>query len=206
MTTCFILFQITNIFAQDSISVKKKFEVKTSYILQRPFYSVNSPIDLFLFRRDYRLRSALSFSVRYFPFERWYAEYQLSYSQEGAGYNEQFTNANYEKNSLFLGYSSKYKHRIIFEIYTGFEMNVFLNAKFKNKKSQEKENVSSYFNRLNYSIPLGVGFKTKISNKLYLSFSTFVSMGISNSVNKDYLKAYQVIFPSMKIGISKFIN
>ena len=85
-------------------------------------------------------------------------------------------------------------------------MNVFLNAKFKNKKSQEKENVSSYFNRLNYSIPLGVGFKTKISNKLYLSFSTFVSMGISNSVNKDYLKAYQVIFPSMKIGISKFIN
>lgn len=201
-----MLLQWSGASAQEGFSVKKKVEVKASYSIQRPIYSVTSPLDFFVFGKDNRYRNAINMGARYYPFEKWFAEYQLSYSQEGGGYKEQFTNANYMKNSLFWGHSSDHSRRLILEIYSGVEMNVFLNARFKNAGNSEMENVNSYFNKLNVSVPIGMGLKTKISDKTFLSLSTSFSVSLNNSIHSDNLDVYQVIVPSFKIGISQFIR
>lgn len=201
-----MLLQWAGVSAQESFSAKKKFEIKASYTIQRPIYSVTSPFDFIVFGKDNRFRNAINMGARYYPFEKSYAEYQLSYSQEGGGYKEQFTNANYMKNSLFWGHSSDHSRRLIFEIYTGVEMNIFLNARFRNAGNSEMDNVNSYFNKLNVSVPIGIGLKTKISGKTFLSLSTFFSVNVNNSIHSDNLDVYQVIVPSLKIGISKFIH
>jgi len=191
--------------AQNLNSVKKAMEVRLAFALQRPFYVSNDLSDIGLPKQS-RYRSAVSAELRYYPFNRSFAEYQLGYSQEGAGYASQFTNANYLKNSIQIGYSALHSRRLIFDMYAGWCFNILLSAKFKNAQTGNTENVGSYYSRTAQGISLGLGVKTKIKNDLYIGLSTFMNIGVSPISKNVSPEELQFVIPAFKISVSKLIR
>lgn len=206
--TILILFLSSQIFAQDnSIIAKNHFEVSLKYAIQRPIYSVSSPADIVAFTHTNRYRSRLGIGIKYYVFEKWFLEYNLAFSQEGGGYKEQFTNTNYLKNGINIGYSTNQNRRLIFDIYTGFDLNLLLNSKFKNKITDESETVTDYHKRFVFSFPvLGMGFKTKIHENLFLAAHTYASMTNFRVSKEENTKVSQVILPAFQISLSKFLK
>jgi hypothetical protein len=191
--------------AQTDSTHSKKFELTAAYSIQCPLYSVNSSQDLML-TQDTRFRSRIGLGIKYYPFQRWYGEYSMSFSQEGGGYIQQKTNANYFKNSFLLGYSSLDNNRIIFNILCGFEVNLLLNARLINELNGESDNVSDYYHRVNISFPIGLGFKTQIVNGYYFGCHTYVSFSPYSISSVESIKVSQIIFPAFQFSISKFLN
>lgn len=196
-------FFATTLLAQDEGLVKNKFEVKLSYALQRPFYAptLSSLINV---KRDFRLRNAASLGIRYYVSNRFFAEYQLGYSQEGGGYEKQYTNTDYLKNSFLIGLSARHSRSVIFDISTGLDFNVLLDAKFKNAENDDQEVVRSYFNKTHWSFPLILGLKTKIGNDTYLGVQTFGSVSQNVSAESS-ANSTQFLFPAFKINLSKIL-
>jgi len=201
----FLIFLGSNVFAQEI--TKNHFELSLKYAIQKPFYSVTSPIDIIAVSHDNRYRSRLSLGCRFYVFNKWFAEYNLAYSQEGGGYNAQYTNTNYLKNGINIGFSSNHNRRLIFELYTGVDLNLLLNSKFVNKETDFSENVTNFNNRFVVSFPfLGTGFKTKIYEQTFVSVHTFLSMSKYNVSSEENTMVSQVIIPAFQIGISKFLK
>lgn len=192
--------------AQEAFTARNCLEVKLQYALQRPGYSVNSPIDIAYMTQAYRFRSRIGIGLRYYVFEKWYVELNSAYSQEGGGYNKQFTNANYWKNALNLGFCSSHNRTLIVELYTGIDLNTLLGATLKNTETSEQEKVSDYFNRFMVSIPVGLGLKTKIAPNTYVSASTSLSMSSYRLDSKDYIRVSQFLSPVFQVGMSKIIQ
>lgn len=184
--------------------VKKGVELKAHYTLQRPFYSVNVPLDIVALPKDWRLRSTVGLDARYYLEERWFATYGLSYSQQGGSYKEQYTNASYLKNGIYFGFSEKHHRKLILEIYTGLESNLLLSAKFKTRN--KKENVKEYFSSHYFSIPLGIGIKTLVAKSFYLTFDASAHFGSYKVSSQEFISAAQIVFPAFRFGISKFIK
>lgn len=193
----------TSLGAQAEELVRNKFEVKLSYALQRPFYAptVSSLINV---KRDFRLRNAASLGIRYYVSNRFFAEYQLGYSQEGGGYEKQYTNTDYLKNSFLIGLSAQHSRNVIFDISTGLDVNVLLDAHFKSAETDDKEVVRSYFNKTHLSFPVAIGFKTKIGDGTYLGFQTFGSVS-QNVSSESSTKSTQFLFPAFKINLSQIL-
>jgi hypothetical protein len=198
----------TVIFAQDSIFFPMhKFEVSLNYAIQRPFYSITTPLDIIALPHLERYRSRIGVGSEYYVFNELFIEYQTAYSQEGGGFKEQYTNANYWKNGIYVGFCSNQNRKVIFNIYTGADLNILLNAKFKNAVIHKTENVSGYFNRFVISFPvLGVGFKTRIYENLFLKIQTCLSMTNYRISTEKYTNVSQVIFPAFQISLSEFLK
>jgi len=196
----------TKIFAQDNIFLSKyKFEVSSNFAIQRPIYSLTTPIDIVALPHQARYRSRIGVGLKYYVFNKWFVEYQTAYSQEGGGFKEQNTNANYWKNCIYVGFCSNQNRKIIFDIYTGMDFNILLNALFRNTVINKSENVSDYYNRFGTSFPvLGMGFKTKIHENLFVKVSTFLSLTNYRISAEEYTNVSQVIFPAFQISLSKF--
>ncbi len=192
--------------AQEEDPLKRKIEVGITYTLHRPFYSVNNPLDIVALPKAWRMRNALRISARYYPFEHWFVEASTGYSQEGGGYAQQHTNANYWKNGLYLGYSAKHHRKVIFETYTGIESSVLMSAKFKDKNSKTVENVRPFFRNTYTSIPFGIGLKTPLNNDTFLTLRTSGQLGMYEADSQTFIKAAQIIFPSFQVSVSKFIK
>jgi hypothetical protein len=193
----------TTLPAQAEELVKNKLELRLSYALQRPFYAPNAS-SLINVKRDFRLRNAASLGIRYYVSNRFFAEYQIGYSQEGGGYEKQYTNADYVKNTFLIGLSARHSQNVIFDFSTGLDFNVLLDANFKSRETDDKEAVRSYFNKTQLSFPLALGFKTKIGDDTYLGLQTFgsVSRNVSTEVST---KTMQFLFPAFKVNLSKIL-
>ncbi len=205
----FILISLnTKICAQDSImNPKHKFEVSINYAMQRPFYSISTPIDIITFEHHSRYRSKVGMGLKYYVFNKWFVEYQTAFSQEGGGYKEQYTNANYWKNGFYLGFSSNHTRRVIFDFYTGMDINFLINAKFKNTVIGQNENVSDYYNPVVLSFPvLGLGLKTKIYDDIFIRAGSYLSMTNYRVSSEKNTNVSQVIIPAFQISFTKFIN
>lgn len=189
---------------QDTVIVKNKFEIGLNYALQRPIYSVTNILDVIAFSHDSRYRSKIGALGRYYIFERWFAEYSISFSQEGGGYKNQFTNTNYLKNSIALGFSTKHSRRIIWDIYLGCDLNLLINSRFVNRETGFSENVTDYNNRFVFGFPvIGTGLKTKISDNTYLALRSYCSFTGFYVSALDDTNVSQVIFPSVQISLTK---
>lgn len=201
-------FMTLQMFAQENLIIAKNhFEVSIKYAIQRPFYSVSSPVDIVAFSHANRYRSRLGVGCKYYVFEKWYLEYNLAFSQEGGGFKNQFTNTNYFKNGIIIGFSTNQNRRLIFDIYTGFDLNILLNSKFKNKLTGISENVTDYHNRFVFSFPvLGMGLKTKIHENIFLSAQTYVSMTNYQVSKEENTNVSQLVFPAFQISLSKFLK
>lgn len=206
--TILMLFLTLQIFAQENLTTARNhFEVSLKYALQRPFYSVTNPIDIVALSHENRYRSRLGVGCRYYVFEKWFLEYNLAYSQEGGGFKKQFTNTNYLKNGINIGFSTNQNRRLIFDIYTGFDLNFLLNSKFKNQFTGQSENVTNYHKMFVLSFPvLGMGLKTKIQENTFLSAQTYFSMTNYRVSNEENSNVSQVIFPAFQISLSKFLK
>jgi len=191
--------------AQTDFISKRKFEISLIYAAQCPLYSVNTPSDLSL-SQDTRYRSRFGFGLIYYPYRRWYVEYSPSYSQEGGGYTERKTNADYFAHSFLLGFSTLPSNKIIFNMFCGIEMNFLLTARLINVHSKLTEDVTEYFNRFSISFPIGLGVKTRIVGNYYFGCQTFVSFSPYTISKESYLRASQIIFPAFQFSISKFIK
>lgn len=205
--TLFILLSlVSEIFGQDKAeSTSRKFEIKLAVPIQRAFFTDADLKDIGL-PKQHRYKAGLNIGIRYYPFKRWFAEYEFGFSPEGGGFSKQFTNANYLKNSIRLGYSTSHTKKIVFSIYTGIDINLLLSAKFKNTQSGTKENVKSYFNNTTLGLPLGIDFKTKVRSYYYVGLGTFIVTGLS-VVSKNILpEEFQYIVPAFKLSFSKTIN
>jgi hypothetical protein len=205
---CVVLLEIFSSFtviAQQDTTKKSRIELSLRYSLQCPIYSVNTPADLIL-SQDTRYRSRFSLGIRYYLLRRWYIEYSPAFSQEGGGYKEQKTNANYFKNSIFFGYSALHSRKIIFNVFCGIETNLLLNARLINIHTNERTNVSDYYNRFNLSYPIGFGIKTKIFKDYLFNFHTFLSFSPYKISNEPYINVSQIVFPAFQFGISKFLK
>jgi hypothetical protein len=200
----FLLFISVSSKAQANSSDTNRFETSIIYALQCPL-SVNTPLDLVL-QQDTRYRSRISIGIKYYPCKRWFAEYILSFSQQGGGYIKQKTNANYITGSFLSGFSSLHSRRLIFNVYCGIETNLLANARFINTLTKDDENVSGYFSRLTLSFSLGMGVKTRITGNYYLGCNTFVSFSPYKISNEPVVKVSQVIFPAFQMSLSKFIR
>ena len=200
-----ILFSQTDSIAKDKeMQSKHKFEIQCIYSLQRPYYSITDITDIGL-PKQYRYRSAFGFGIRYYVFTKWYSEFNTSFSQEGGGFKEQHTNANYLKNSINIGFSSKHSRKIIFDFNTGISQNILINAKFINTINGTKENISNYFNNTFISFPLSIGLKTKIADNTYITLATFLNMSLYKVSSESDIKVAQLIIPAFRISISKFL-
>jgi len=189
--------------AQTEGLVKNKLELRLGYALQRPFYAPNAST-LINVKRDFRLRNAASLGIRYYVSNRFFAEYQIGYSQEGGGYKTQYTNTDYLKNTFLIGLSARHSRNVIFDFSTGLDFNVLLDAKFKNAENDDKEVVRSYFNKTHLSFPLALGFKTKVGNDTYLGLQTFGSVSWDVSAETS-TESIQFLFPAFKINLSKIL-
>ena len=203
----FLFFINFEIIAQDSIFVSKhKFEVSLNYAIQRPFYSLTPPADITAMPHQARYRSRIGADIKYYVFNKWFFEFQTALSQEGGGFKEQYTNANYWKNGIYVGFCSNHNRRIIFDIYTGLDFNLLLNAKFKNNILDKSENVSDYYNRFVISFPvLGMGLKTKIHDNLFLKTSTYLSMTNYRISQEENTNVSQIVFPAFQISLTRFL-
>ena len=203
----FFTFQ-QSLSAQNEMRVfKNNFEFSLKYALQRPYYSVSNFFDIIAFSHDKRYRSRISIGCRYYFFEKWFTEYLLAYSQDGGGFTNQFTNANYLKNSIYIGFASNQNKKIIFDIYTGLDFNCLINSCFVNKTSGFSENVNKLYNRFSIHFPvIGTGFKTKIFTNTFFSIQTYLSLSNYQISNQQNTKVMQVIFPAFQVSISKFIK
>jgi hypothetical protein len=192
---------------ENSITARNHFEVSIKYSLQRPFYSVTNPIDIVAFSHETRYRSRLGIGCRYYVFENWFSEFNLAYSQEGGGFKNQFTNTNYLKNGMNIGFSTAQNRRIVFDIYTGFDLGMLLCSKLKNQFTDESENVKNYHKRFSVSFPvLGAGFKTEIYENTFLSAQTYFSMTNYRVSTEENTTVSQVIFPAFQISLSRFLK
>jgi len=103
--TLFFIFISTFIFAQDSVFFpKNKIEMCLNYAIQRPFYSMTIPTDIFELPHYTRYRNRIGVGLKYYVLKKWFLEYQTAYSQEGGGFKAQYTNANYWKNNVYVGF------------------------------------------------------------------------------------------------------
>jgi hypothetical protein len=206
--TILMLFLSLQIFAQEnSIIAKNNFEFIVKYAVQRPFYSVTSPVDIVSFSHANRYRSRIGIGCKYYIFKKWFIEYNLDFSQEGGGFKKQFTNTNYLKNGINIGYSTNQNKRLIFDIYTGFDLNLLLNSRFINKVTDESETVTNYHKRLVFTFPLlGMGFKTKIYKNIFLSAHTYAGMTNFRVSKEENTNVSQVVLPAFQISLSKFLK
>jgi hypothetical protein len=94
----------------------------------------------------------------------------------------------------------------VFNIYCGIEANVLLNANLINTYTNEKTDVSDYYNRFNLSYPIGLGFKATVYNDFYLNLHTFISFSPYSISNESYINVSQIVFPAFQISISKFLK
>lgn len=188
----------------DSSDVKYK-EISVGYTLQCPVYSVNTPLDLGL-SQDMVYRSRISAGLKYYLTNKWHIDYAASFSQEGGGFKQQRTNANYLKNTICLGYSTRHSRRIVFSLFGGIDANMLINAHNINDYTKEREDISDFFYRLNLNYTAGLGFKTRIVRDLYFNFKTFISISPYNISRESYIKVSQVIFPAFQFSISKFLG
>jgi len=187
----------------DTVIVKNKFEIGLNYAIQRPIYSVTNILDVVAFSHDSRFRSKIGALGRYYFFNKWFAEYSISFSQEGGGYKNQFTNTNYLKNSIALGFSTNHSRLIIWDIYMGCDLNLLINSRFVNRQTGFSENVTDYNNRLVFGFPtISTGLKTKVSEGTYLALRSYFSFTGYVSA-EDETKVSQVIFPSVQISLTK---
>jgi len=198
----------TNIFAQDSIFVSKhKFEVGLNYAIQQPYYSLTTPADIIEIPHQSRYRSRIGADIKYYVFNKWFFEFQTALSQEGGGFKEQYTNANYWKNGIYVGFCSNHNRRIIFDIYTGLDFNLLLNAKFKNNILDKSENVSDYYNRFVKSFPVfGLGLKTKIHDNLFIRAGVITSITDYKISPEENTYVSQVIFPAFQISLTRYLK
>jgi hypothetical protein len=193
--------------AQNSANTApNKVEIGLLYAIQKPFYSVTNPADIVLLKHDNRYRNKIGINLKYYPLKKWFVEYQTAYSQEGSGYKQQKTNANYWKNSVFLGYSTKHTKKIILDVFGGVDFNIFLNSKFINISNDTKLNVSNYYMKSNIGYTVGMGLKTKIDKSHYLRLSTFFSVSNSNISNQPNIIQRQIIAPAYQLTFTKFIK
>jgi len=193
--------------AQESGSFKRKIEVRLMAPLLSPQYESSG--QSFVAKEVYgtnRYRIGAALGLRYYCANRWYAEYRLGFSPEGGGYRQQYTNANYLKNSLLVGYSARHRHRLIFELFTGIEANRLLRATFHPAQGEAPTNVSSFFRKAYVSIPVGIGLKTKVAKDTWLSLQPYASISISPVTTESYANAYQAVFPAFTVSVSKTIN
>jgi len=185
--------------------VHNKIEIGIQYTIQRPRYSVTSINDLQLEYAN-RWRSRWSVGVKYYPLKKWYVNYQVGYSQEGGGYQNQHTNADYLKNSFHVGYATKHHHTLIFDLYTGLDFNTLIQAKWVNKTLSTKENVNDYFNKSYWGLPkLGFGVKTKINDEMFLSLQNEFSFS-NYKISNQKIKVAQFILPAVNLSVTKFIK
>lgn len=191
---------------QEPLVSTHNFEIKGIYGIQRPFYSVNGPLDLLLLSRDTRWRSRIGLGVCYFVFKKWHAGLNTFYSQEGGGYENQFTNASYWKNSFLVGFNSNYKKKVIFELNTGVDLNLLLAARLKNKVSHANENVTGYFKPWSISFPIETGLKTRISGRTYVGLHFLLEIGGSQVDSESFIKVAQYDFPVFQVCLSRVLK
>jgi hypothetical protein len=188
------------------ITVQGKQEILLHYSLQRPFYSVNNPMDILALPQDWRMRSALGVEARHYFFEKWYISANLGYSQEGGGYSRQHTNANYFKTGLYLGYSARHYRKLIFTFYTGYEHSLLLTARFIDENNTSAKRVQDYISPSYGAVPLGIGLKKKIGQRLFTTLDVSAHIGSYYGSTQSFLKSAQIILPAFRIGFSKFLT
>jgi hypothetical protein len=195
---------IVPVFAQDFDFARHRVELRFSYTLQRPF-TAPSPSSLVYVRQEYRWRQGLGAGLRYYATKHLFAEYHLSFSPEGGGYKQQFTNVDYLKNSFLIGYSSRHTNKVMVDVFTGIDYNVRLAATLKNTVNGQSESVSNDFQKTHLSVPLGIGLKTNLGNNLILGVQSFVS--VSQDVSADpSARATQFILPAFRFTASTFFK
>lgn len=191
--------------AQEVVDVKNKIEVEAYYILQRPFYSVNNPIDILALPKDWRMRSAMELAGRYYLFNKIFVRVSAGFSQEGGGYKQRFTNADYLKSSIQLGYSSSHSKRMIFEASIGYETALLLGATFKDQNLGTEENVRAYLTSSYSGIPISLGLKTRLGKGLFARFGLSAHLGAYEVSDQSYISTAQIVSPAFRLGISKVI-
>lgn len=195
---------VVPVFAQEFDFARNRVELRFSYTLQRPF-TAPSPTSLVYVKQDYRWRQGLGIGLRYYPSNHLFAEYHLSFSPEGGGYKQQFTNADYLKNSFLIGYSTRHSRSIIFDVFTGIDYNVRLGATLKNTASGQSESVSNYFRKTHLSVPFGIGLKTSVGSNLLLGVQSFVSVSQNVSAEPS-ARGTQFILPAFRFTASTFFK
>ncbi len=202
---CLLVLVSIVTYGQD-FPVKKSTELKIHYSLQRPFYSVNLPLDIVALPKDWRMRHALGIDARYYLGRCVFVTLGTSYSQEGGGYSQQRTNANYWKNAIHFGYSAKHRRKIIFEVYTGLEHRSLIKARFIDKNNRTSESIKAYLSNSFFSLPIGMGFKTKATESFYLTLDISAHFGTYDASSQDFINSAQIVLPAFRFGLSKFIN
>lgn len=192
------------VFAQDVDFARNRVELRLSYTLQRPF-TAPSPSSLVYVRQEYRWRQGLGVGLRYYPSNHLFAEYHLSFSPEGGGYKQEFTNVDYLKNSFLIGYSSRHARSVIVDVFTGVDYNIRLGATLKNTVNGQSESVSDYFRKTHLSVPFGIGLKTNVGSNLLLGVQSFVSVS-QNVSTEPSARATQFILPAFRFTASTFFK
>ncbi|RIV27418.1 hypothetical protein DYU11_03685 [Fibrisoma montanum] len=192
------------VFAQENDLARHRVELRFSYTMQRPF-AAPTPTSLLYVRQAYRWRQGLGIGLRYYATGHLFTEYHLSFSPEGNGSNQQFTNVNYLKNSFLIGYSSRHTNQVMVDVFTGIDYNVRLGARLKNTVSGQSEPVSSYFRKTVLSLPLGVGLKTTIGSNLLVGVQSFVSVSQNVSAQSS-ARTTQFIVPAFRLTASTFLK
>lgn len=188
--------------AQKISSFKNKFEISGAYTLQRPFISQGEP-QFFITAKTYRWRSAINVGINYHIFNRLFTAYQLGFSQQGGGFSSQYTNLNYLKNTILLGYNSKPTNRVIFELSTGVSFNHLISANYYEKEI--KQNAKYYFATNSRGLPINMGIKTRIKPNLFLGINSMFEFGTTPASKNTYPEKISIISPALKLSVSKFI-
>ncbi len=195
---------VVPVFAQEFDLAHNRFELRFSYTLQRPF-TAPSPTSLVFVRQEYRWRQGLGIGIRYYATNHFFTEYHLAFSPEGGGNKQQFTNADYLKNSFLIGYSSRHTNKVMVDVFTGLDYNVRLAATLKNTVNGQSESVNAYFRKSHLSIPLGIGLKTSIGTNLLVGVQSFVSVSQNVSAEPS-ARATQFILPGFRFTASTFLK
>lgn len=201
-----LMLYLENSYAQDAKSIKGKIEVKVMVSIQNPRYA-SSFRSLFA---DYvygkaRYRTGLGVGLRYYLTNQWYSEYRLAYSPEGGGYQQQHTNLNILKNTVLFGHSAKHTYRLMFDFYTGIDVNTLLTARFKAAGTTKTESVAEFYKRVSFSLPVGIGFKSKITQDVWLSLQAYGSLSLDPVTTQSYAKTSQVLLPGVNLSVSKLL-
>lgn len=190
--------------AQDVFLAGKKFELKLLYALQRPHYSLTDQMDLFKKNPESSYRNRFGLGLRNYVFEKWFFEYESSISQEGGNYDLEHTDANYWKNSLLIGHNSYHRAKVVFDLFTGVEINSFL--KSGKNDNHNNENTDAFYTGAYFSFPVGFGVKTKLLEKTFVGASTFISIGKYKMDNLVSGKISQIVSPAFQLGVTRFFR
>jgi len=195
----FLFFGFTNLAsAQDKLEVGGKIGIQEARFINGGFSDIST-------KKHHRIRPAFGVFTRYHLGKNFFAEYDMELSFEGGGFKKRKTNLTTFKNTLFLGVSSSRYKKNSFNFKLGFNYNVLLSAKMKDKNLDRNTDVSTYFKTTSTQLPVSIGYVRKINEEITFGVNTYLQFLYKDLSTQNHASYSQTLY-RLEFKIAKFIK